>query len=64
MNTVCKTIVRFLREEDGPTTVEYAMVLLLIFLGLLTAIISIGEATATSFQESGNSIEKAFGGAR
>ena len=64
MDVLCNKIIRFLREEDGPTTVEYAMVILLVFLGLLTAVVSIGEATATSFEESGNAIEGAFRGAR
>jgi pilus assembly protein Flp/PilA len=33
----------FLREEDGPTAVEYAVMLALIVVGCITAILSIGN---------------------
>jgi pilus assembly protein Flp/PilA len=61
MNDLPKKIVRFLLDEQGPTTVEYAMLVLLVFLAVLTAITAVGQATATSLQASGNSIEQAFG---
>jgi len=58
-----KSVIRFLLDEEGPTTVEYAMLILLIFLAVLSAITALREATATSLQSSSNSIEQAFGSA-
>ncbi|MFH1266625.1 MAG: Flp family type IVb pilin [Planctomycetota bacterium] len=54
-------MVRFLRDEAGPTTVEYAILFLLIFLAVLTAITVLGGATADSFESSSDSVEQAFG---
>jgi pilus assembly protein Flp/PilA len=39
-------IVAFLREEDGPTAVEYAVMLALIIVVLVAAISSIGGETS------------------
>ena len=36
---------RFLRDDDGPTAVEYAVMLALIILTALSAIASVGNAT-------------------
>jgi len=55
-----RKVVRFLQDEAGPTTVEYAMLLLLLFLAVLTAIIALGNATADSFESSSDSVEQAF----
>ncbi len=60
MRFVVKQVIRFLREEDGPTTVEYAMMLMLVFLACLTSIILVGQNTAANFQQSSNSIDAAF----
>ena len=61
MNALSRKVVRFLLEEDGPTTVEYAMLLLLVFLAVLTAITALGRSTAESFEASGRSLDDAFG---
>ncbi len=47
---------RFVRSEDGPTAVEYAILLALILLVCLTAIRTFGTATSTSFSNSARSI--------
>lgn len=48
MKNFASKIVRFLESEDGPTAVEYAVMLALIVVVCLTAITSIGtNATAT-----------------
>ncbi len=60
MRSIAKRVIRFLREEDGPTAVEYAMMLLLVFLACLTSVIMVGENTAANFERSANSIEKAM----
>jgi pilus assembly protein Flp/PilA len=56
--------IRFLRDDDGPTTVEYAMMLLLVLLAILTAITALGESTADSFRDSNDSIEEAIDASR
>ena len=61
MSDLSKKIVRFLLDEDGPTAVEYAVILLLIFLACLTAITVFAQTTATSIESSSNSIDEAFG---
>lgn len=60
MNDLSRKVVRFLLDETGPTTVEYAMMLLLVFLAVLTVITALGQTTADSFRDSGNSVEQAF----
>lgn len=45
MNTVRRMVVKFLREEDGPTAVEYAVMLALILLACLVTIKSVGTST-------------------
>lgn len=42
---------RFFRSEDGPTAVEYAVMLALIVIVCLTAIQSIGTNARTTFQK-------------
>ena len=64
MNELSKKVVRFLRDEQGPTTVEYAMLLLLVFLAVLTALVGLGQSTADSFEDSSNSVEQAFSSGR
>ena len=61
MNALLKKSVRFLLDEEGPTTVEYAMLLLLVLLAALTAITVLGQTTVSSFQDSSNSVHDAFG---
>jgi pilus assembly protein Flp/PilA len=45
-------IVRFLQAEDGPTAVEYAVMLALIILVVFGAVQSVGSATNSSFGNS------------
>ncbi len=58
---VNKHIRRFLTEEDGPTAVEYAVMVMLIFLAVLTTVQQVGLMTADSFQDSNNKIQNAIG---
>lgn len=50
MNLLAKKVQRFLVSEDGPTAVEYAVMLALIIIVCLTAITSLGTATRDQFQ--------------
>jgi len=60
MKDLSRKVVRFLLDETGPTTVEYAVMLLLVFLAVLTVITALGHTTADSFRDSSNSVEEAF----
>ena len=57
MNDLSKRLVRFLLDDDGPTTVEYAMMILLVLLAILSAITALGRTTADSCERSHDSIE-------
>lgn len=47
---------RFVREEDGPTAVEYAVMLALIIVVCLTAIQFLGTQASTTFSTVGQSL--------
>jgi pilus assembly protein Flp/PilA len=49
MKNLAKKVQRFLVSEDGPTAVEYAVMLALIVIVCLTAIRSIGTNASTTF---------------
>jgi len=52
---------KLLRDEEGPTAVEYAVMLAMIVVVCLTAINQMAHATADSFDSSAAAIESAFG---
>ncbi len=56
MKSLAKKVQRFLVSEDGPTAVEYAVMLALIVIVCLTAISSIGTNANTTFQNVADSI--------
>lgn len=56
MKLLAKKVHRFLVSEDGPTAVEYAVMLALIVIVCLTAISSIGTNANTTFTDVANSI--------
>jgi pilus assembly protein Flp/PilA len=49
-------VVEFLKKEDGPTAVEYAVMLALIIAVCLSAITSIGQNANAAFQTVGQSL--------
>jgi pilus assembly protein Flp/PilA len=55
MNTLYK-IQRFLKSEDGPTAVEYAVMLALIIIVCLVAIASVGSKANTTFTNVASSL--------
>lgn len=59
---IFKEIVRFLGDDDGPTAVEYAVMLMLIILACIGIIQTIGQWAAGSFQNSVNEMDRAMGG--
>ena len=56
MKTLASKVRRFLVSEDGPTAVEYAVMLALIVIVCLTAITSIGSKASTTFSNVAASI--------
>jgi pilus assembly protein Flp/PilA len=49
MKSLAQRVHRFLVSEDGPTAVEYAVMLALIVIVCLTAITAVGTKTSTTF---------------
>jgi len=49
MKNFAMKIKRFLKSEDGPTAVEYAVMLSLIIVVCLTAVSSIGKNASSTF---------------
>jgi len=57
MKSLTLKVHRFLVSEDGPTAVEYAVMLALIVIVCLTAIRAVGTNASTTFQN----VAKALG---
>lgn len=61
LNQLTKAFKRFLESEEGPTAVEYAVILALIIGGLISAAQIMAESTRESFDTSANAIDDAIG---
>ncbi|MGY8768701.1 MAG: Flp family type IVb pilin [Pirellulales bacterium] len=59
MNSLALKVQRFLVSEDGPTAVEYAVMLALIVIVCLTAIQAIGTQANATFTTIGTSMSEA-----
>jgi pilus assembly protein Flp/PilA len=56
MKSLAQKVQRFLVCEDGPTAVEYAVMLALIVIVCLTAISAIGTKASATFVKVGNQL--------
>jgi len=56
MRTFAKTLVNFVKKEDGPTAVEYAVMLALIIVVCIAAITTLGSNANSTFSFVGSSI--------
>jgi pilus assembly protein Flp/PilA len=56
MKSLALKVQRFLVSEDGPTAVEYAVMLALIVIVCLTAITTVGTNTQSTFTKVGTAI--------
>lgn len=56
MSVVFSMVRRFLLEDDGPTAVEYAVMLALIVVVCLSAVSAIGTNARSSFQRVASSL--------
>ncbi len=52
-----RSMLRFLRREDGPTAVEYAVMLALIVVVCLAAIATVGGNSNSTFSKTGSVIK-------
>ena len=57
MSKLTKNVVEFLKKEDGPTAVEYAVMLALIVVVCIAAITAIGTNAKDTFSKVGSSIK-------
>jgi pilus assembly protein Flp/PilA len=56
MSQLAKFAVSFLRNEDGPTAVEYAVMLALIIVVCITAITTLGSNANGTFTRVGSAV--------
>jgi pilus assembly protein Flp/PilA len=52
-----KNVIEFLKKEDGPTAVEYAVMLALIIVVCIAAITAIGTNANSTFSTVGSSLQ-------
>ena len=57
MKTFTKALVNFVKKEDGPTAVEYAVMLALIVVVCIAAITTLGSNANSTFSFVGSSIQ-------
>jgi pilus assembly protein Flp/PilA len=57
MRKVTKSLVEFLKREDGPTAVEYAVMLALIIVVCIAAVTTLGSNANSTFSYVGSSIK-------
>ena len=53
-------LLKFLRSEDGPTSVEYAVMLAMLLAVFIASIGLIGQETNENFENSSDRIDTAF----
>jgi pilus assembly protein Flp/PilA len=56
MRKLTQSLVNFLKREDGPTAVEYAVMLALIIVVCITAITTIGTKANATFNTVGSQL--------
>lgn len=59
MKYLLRPAVRFLKAEDGPTAVEYAVMLALIIVVCIAAVTAIGTNSSATFSKVGSAIKPA-----
>ena len=59
MRAITKNVVEFLKKEDGPTAVEYAVMLALIIVVCIAAITALGTNASSTFSAVGSAVKPA-----
>ncbi len=62
-NPLWTRVRQFLREEDGPTTVEYAIMLAVIILSCIGAVLQTGDVQEALFFDTADAVEQAVSSA-
>lgn len=62
MKNILSKVQRFMKSEDGPTAVEYAIMLALIIIVCLAAIQSVGTQANSAFQDIAGDLKDARSG--
>jgi pilus assembly protein Flp/PilA len=57
VNKIVKNVVEFIKKEDGPTAVEYAVMLALIIVVCIAAVTAIGTNSSATFSAVGSAIK-------
>jgi pilus assembly protein Flp/PilA len=57
MRAITKQLVEFVKKEDGPTAVEYAVMLALIIVVCIAAITTLGSNANSTFSFVGSAIQ-------
>ncbi len=57
MHAITKNLVSFLKKEDGPTAVEYAVMLALIIVVCIAAITTLGSNANSTFSMVGDAVK-------
>jgi pilus assembly protein Flp/PilA len=63
MRAITKNLVEFLKKEDGPTAVEYAVMLALIIVVCIAAVTTLGSNANSTFSLVGSAIKPTSGAA-
>jgi len=58
LSCMSNTLIDFLKNEDGPTAVEYAVMLALIIVVCISSITTVGANANTTFQRVGAQLGK------
>ena len=56
MNALHEKLVKFLKSEDGPTAVEYAVMVALIIVVSIGAVTTLGTKVSSTFTETASAI--------
>ncbi len=60
MKSLLHASMRFFKAEEGPTAIEYAMLLSLVFLACLSTIVLLGRSTNRNLENSSTEIQSAM----
>ena len=55
--SLIQSVVRFLKKEDGPTAVEYAVMLALIIVVAIAAVTTLGTNSSSTFSRVASSVK-------
>ncbi len=56
MRSLVNNTLRFLQSEDGPTAVEYAVMLALILVACIVIVTSLGKSVSSTFSKVNNAM--------